>query len=149
VNPFERWAQAYPQDLGPFLGLGNIEERTGDYNQSIKDMREGLRVAPDSGLMLGELFYANVSANRLEEAKTLYEKSLARTSDYADPGHDRLSFLAGDQQEMDRQLALASANPAVEDILLSLASDTQSYYGHNAKGRELSRRAVEAAKRNG
>jgi hypothetical protein len=37
----------------------------------------------------------------------------------------------------------------VEDTLLSLASDAQSYYGHNAKGRELSRRAVEAAKRNG
>jgi serine/threonine protein kinase len=145
----KRWAQAYPQDLGPFLGLGNIEERTGDYNQSINDMREGLRVAPDSGLMLGELFYAYLFANRLEEAKTLYEHSLARTPDYADPGHYMLSFLAGDQQEMDHQLALAAGDPAVEDTLLSLASDAQSYYGHNAKGRELSRRAVEAAKRNG
>jgi serine/threonine protein kinase len=145
----KRWAQAYPQDLGPFLGLGSIEERTGDYNQSINDMREGLRVAPDSGLMLGELLYAYLFANRLEEAKTLYEHSLARTPDYADLGHYMLSFLAGDQQEMDRQLALAAGDPAVEDTLLSLASDTQSYYGHNAKGRELSRRAVEAAKRNG
>jgi tetratricopeptide (TPR) repeat protein len=112
-------------------------------------MREGLRVAPDSGLMLGELFYAYTSANHFEEAKTLYEKSLARIPDYADPGRYILSFLAGDQQEMDRQLALASADPAVEDTLLSLASDTQSYYGHNAKGRELSRRAVQAARRNG
>jgi serine/threonine protein kinase/tetratricopeptide (TPR) repeat protein len=144
----KRWAQASPQDLGPFLCLGSIEQETGDYNQSINDMREGLRVAPDSGLMLEALFYAYLSADRLEEAKTLYEHSLAR-ADYADEGHYMLSFLAGDQQEMERQLALAAGNPAVEDTLLSLASDTQLYYGHNARGRELSRRAVEAAKRNG
>jgi serine/threonine protein kinase len=145
----KRWAQAYPQDLGPFLGLGLIEEDTGDYSQSINDMREGLRVAPDSGLMLGALFGAYLSADRLEEAKTLYEHSLARATDYADEGHYTLSFLSGDQQEMERQLALAAGDPTEEDTLLSLASDTQSYYGHNAKARELSRRAIEAAKRNG
>ena len=145
----KRWAHAYPQDLGPFLGLGIIEEETGDYSQSINDMREGLRVAPDSGLMLRALFDAYLSADRLEEAKTLYEHSLARAQDYADEDHYTLSFLGGDQQEMERQLTLAAGNPAVEDTLQSLASDTQSYYGHNARARELSRRAIEAAKRNG
>jgi serine/threonine protein kinase/Flp pilus assembly protein TadD len=145
----KRWAQSYPQDLGPFLGLGLIAEDTGDYSQSINDMREGLRVAPDSGLMLGNLFYSYLFANRLEEAKTLYEHSLARATDHADEAHYTLSFLSGDQQEMERQLALAAGDPTEEDTLLSLASDTQSYYGHNAKARELSRRAVEAAKRNG
>jgi tetratricopeptide (TPR) repeat protein len=50
---------------------------------------------------------------------------------------------------MDRQVVRAAGTPGAEDQLLSLASDTEAYYGRNSKARELSRRAVDSASRNG
>jgi len=74
----KRWAQAYPEDLGPFLGLGNIEERTGDYNQSIKDMREGLRVAPDDDILYLNLARLYVQRGNVDRARELMRKLLER-----------------------------------------------------------------------
>jgi tetratricopeptide (TPR) repeat protein len=59
-----------------------------------------------------------------------------------------LAFLEGDRAEMDQQVAWAAGKAGAEDLLPSLASDTEAYCGRNAKARELSRRAFDAAIRN-
>jgi tetratricopeptide (TPR) repeat protein len=142
----QRWTQAYPQDLGSYLALSALAGNTGEFDQAIEDIREALRVAPDSGLLLGSLFEFYVAADRLDDAKALYENAHLRQT--IDPSRTRytLAFLTGDEQEMHRQLALA-ANQDSEGALISMASDTEAYYGRNAKARELSRRAVDVAKR--
>jgi predicted Zn-dependent protease len=50
---------------------------------------------------------------------------------------------------MDRQVAWAAGKAGAEDLLLSTASDTEAYYGRNGKALELSRRAIDSAKRSG
>jgi eukaryotic-like serine/threonine-protein kinase len=143
----QRWTQAYPQDLGSYLALGYLGQRTGDFDQAIKDSREALRVAPDSGLVLAQLFSLYVNANRTGEARTIYQDAHLEQPNYPNADRYALAFLTGDSQEMQRQLAWAAGKANVEGQLLSTASDTQAYYGRNAKARELSRRAIVAEKR--
>jgi eukaryotic-like serine/threonine-protein kinase len=147
----ELWAQTYPQDLGSYLALGIIDGQYGKFDQAIRELEEGLRVAPDAGLLQGSLFVLYVSANRREEAKSIYQEAEAQENDnfYLRPSMYGLAFLLGDQAEMDRQVARAAGTPGAEDQLLSIASDTEAYYGRNSKARELSRRAVDSALRNG
>jgi hypothetical protein len=59
-----------------------------------------------------------------------------------------MAFLEGDQGEMERQVAWATGKAGAEDVLLSAASDTEAYYGRNGKARDLSRGAIDSAKRN-
>ena len=86
-----------------------------------------------------------MSANRPEEAKALVARG--GLPDGSQNDLYALAFLTGDQREMEHQMTLAAGKPHVEDVLLALASDTEAYYGRNAKARELSGRAVEAADR--
>jgi tetratricopeptide (TPR) repeat protein len=141
----QRWVRAYPQDLGPYLALNYVEQQIGEFDQAIQYMGEALHVAPGSGLLLGGLFSVYVSANRPEEAKALVARGGLPDSSQNDLY--ALAFLTGNQREMEHQMTLAAGKPHVEDVLLAMASDTEAYYGRNAKARELSRRAVETADR--
>jgi serine/threonine protein kinase/tetratricopeptide (TPR) repeat protein len=141
----QRWVRAYPQDLGPYLALSYVEQQIGEFDQAILHLTEALHVAPGSGLLLGGLFSVYVSANRPEEAKALIARG--GLPDGAQNDLYALAFLTGNQKEMEHQMTLAAGKPRVEDALLAMASDTEAYHGRNARARELSRRAVEAADR--
>jgi serine/threonine protein kinase/tetratricopeptide (TPR) repeat protein len=147
---YKRWAQVYPQDYVPYGNLGLIEIITGDYDQAIKDTQEALRLRPDSSANYGNLVSLYVFVNRFDQAKSLNKEAVARKSETASLHASMygLAFLEGDQAEMDRQVAWAAGKAGAEDLLLSVASDTEAYYGRNGKALGLSRRAIDSAKRN-
>jgi tetratricopeptide (TPR) repeat protein len=147
---YKRWAQAYPQDAAPYANLGFIEVDNGDYDQAIKNTQESLQLAPDNSTNYGNLVGYYVAVNRFDEAKSLYKEAVARKRESPALHANRygLAFLDGDQAEMDRQVAWAAGKAGAEDLLLSIASDTEAYYGRNGKALELSRRAIDSAKRN-
>jgi tetratricopeptide (TPR) repeat protein len=60
-----------------------------------------------------------------------------------------LGFIEKKQADMDQELAWAKGKPGAEDFLLTIASDTEAYYGRNHKARDISRRAVDSAAHNG
>jgi len=147
---YKRWAQAYPQDDIPYGNLASIEVNAGEYDQAIEDTQESLRRLPDNSIGYANLVGFYAAANRLDGGKAVYREAVARK---AESGllHGNmygLAFLEGDQAEMDRQVAWRAGKPGAEDLLLSLASDTEDYYGRNARARALSRRAFDAAIRN-
>jgi serine/threonine protein kinase/tetratricopeptide (TPR) repeat protein len=144
------WEQAYPQDLGSYLALATLEATTGDFDQAIKDIQEALRVAPDAGLIRGTAFQLYISANRPDEAKAIYQELVATTPEDPDLHAARyaLAFVMKDQGEMDRQVAWARGKAGAEAMWFA-ESETEAYYGRNGKARELSRRAIESAKRGG
>jgi eukaryotic-like serine/threonine-protein kinase len=57
-----------------------------------------------------------------------------------------LAFLRNDPAEMQRHISWAIGRPGDEDLILSVHSDTEAYYGRLSKARDYSRRAVEAAR---
>jgi serine/threonine protein kinase/tetratricopeptide (TPR) repeat protein len=147
---YKRWAQAYPQDNVPYGNLGVVEGYIGDYDQAIKDTQEALRLAPDSSVNYGNLVGQYVTVNRFDEAKSLYKEAVARKTEspFLHGNMYGLAFLEGDRAEMDRHVAWAAGKAGAEDLLLSFASDTEAYYGRNAKALDLSRRAIDSAKHN-
>ena len=60
----------------------------------------------------------------------------------------RLAFLRGDLGEMERRVAAAAGQPG-EDLLLAQQADAEAYHGRLAKARELTRRTVDSALRDG
>src|SRR5208282_367003 len=58
-----------------------------------------------------------------------------------------LAFLSGDTAEMERQVAWAAGRPNEEDQMLNTHADSQAYYGHLEKARDLARRASDSAVR--
>jgi len=145
---FTQWSQAYPRDFTPYLDLGVIAEYEGQYEQSIKRTLEARQISADPSISDGNLVGAYFLANRIDEAKAAYKHGIAANSEntvlhaniYA------VAFLEGDKAEMNRQVAWATGKPGAEDQILSISSDTEAYYGRMGKAREISRRAVEAAK---
>jgi DNA-binding winged helix-turn-helix (wHTH) protein/tetratricopeptide (TPR) repeat protein len=146
---YEIWAETYPRDSKPRIGLAAIYRSFGQYDKSLAEMRESVGLDPLSSLGYADLFECYTSLNRLEEAQAVNEAALAKNPD--SPGLRvnlyTLDFLRNDAQGMAQQAAWSAGKPGVEDFMLFAESDTAAYYGLLGKARELSRRAVASAER--
>ncbi|MGA8153993.1 MAG: protein kinase [Terriglobales bacterium] len=147
---FLQWSQAYPRDFTPFLDLGVIADSQGQYDQSVKETLQARQVSADPSLSDGNLVGQYILANRIDEAKAAYKQGVTEKSENSTLHANMyaVAFLEGDNAEMARQVAWAMGKPGAEDQLLSISSDTEAYHGRMGKAREISRRAVDAAKRN-
>jgi eukaryotic-like serine/threonine-protein kinase len=85
--------------------------------------------------------------NRLDEAGATFNHAMAHKLDsgFLRQGIYLLAFLRGDAAQMEQQLAWAAGKPGNEEVLLSMQSDTEAYYGRFTKARDFSRRAVDSA----
>jgi eukaryotic-like serine/threonine-protein kinase len=146
---YELWGKSYPQDVVPPGNLAVIYTNLGQHEKSLAATEESQRLAPDT------IGYSNLAGtylvlDRLDDAQKTIKQAQAHNFE-GDVLHwtiYQLAFLQGDGAEMERQVAWGAGKPATEDILLSFHSDTQAYYGHLTKARDLTRRAVDAAVRN-
>jgi eukaryotic-like serine/threonine-protein kinase len=145
---YELWAKSYPEDTVPPGNLGYIYAELGQYEKSLVATEEAQRLAP------GAIGYSNLadiylSLNRLDDAQKTIEDAQKHnaTGDFLHLAIYQLAFLKRDAAEMERQEAWAAGKPGTEDMLLSFQSDTEAYYGHLARARDFSRRAVDAAVR--
>jgi tetratricopeptide (TPR) repeat protein len=145
----ELWGQTYPRDWVPPDNLGLIYGNLGQYDKSLAEVREALRLDPMSGLTYANLVTAYVPLNRLEEARATAQEAQAKK---LDSFQLRLflylvAFLQNDAAGMAQQVAWAAGKPGVEDVLLAGEADTAAYSGRLGKAREFSRRAVASAER--
>jgi tetratricopeptide (TPR) repeat protein len=150
IRVCELWNQTYPRDERPLLNLGDIYGSLGDYEKSAAESRKCLHLSPDDSLCNSNLMEAYTLLNRLDDARSTYQKSIKLRPDFEDV-HTylyELAFLQGDSAEMERQLHWSVGKPGVEDILLSYHSDTEAFSGRLKNARDFSRRAAESARRN-
>jgi tetratricopeptide (TPR) repeat protein/class 3 adenylate cyclase len=148
IENFQVWIQAYPRDARAHGNLGGLYGATGRFENAVAETLEALRLSPDSGANYANLVLSYTALNRLEEAKAIYGKAIARG--VADDPLTRLSFfgvafLEGDTAEMSRQMAWSAGKPQAEEIFLAAKSDTEAYYGRLRSAREYSRRATDSA----
>ena len=149
AQAFELWTQAYPRDGSPHNGLATIAEYSGQYEKLAAEELETIRLFPGSAVDHSNLMEAYIALDRLDEAKIIYRQALDHKLDNPFLHDDMyaVAFLEADAEEMKRQTAWAAGKPGAEDLLLSAQSDTEAFYGRLAKARELSRQAVESARR--
>jgi eukaryotic-like serine/threonine-protein kinase len=144
---YELWAQTYPRDDVPPTNLSVMYRRLGQYDKSLAEAREAIRLDPASGNNYVNLFTSYFSLNRLDETQATIEEAQSKN---LDTGHLHfiaywLAFLRNDIAGMAQQVAWGAGKPGVEDVMLVAEADTAAYSGRLGKARELTRRAVASA----
>jgi len=140
---------SYPRNSAAYIDLGTIYGDLGQYGQAAEVTRQAQLLAPNQVAPYASLANYLLALQRLDEARRTIEQAQARKLDdfslnvtlYA------LAFLTGDASLMGHQQHWFAARPDVEHVGFSLTADTEAYYGHLTKARELSRRAADTAVR--
>lgn len=149
TQTLELWSQTFPQDSAAHNRLGLMNEYLGQYDKAVPEIREAIRLFPDNAINYSNLMEDYAALNRLDDAKSAYQRAMDRKLENVFLHDDRyaIAFLEGDREEMKRQVAWAIGRPGEEDILLSADSDTEAFHGRLEKARALSQRAVDSANR--
>jgi tetratricopeptide (TPR) repeat protein len=138
--------QSYPSDL-PYLCLGSVYCRLGQYEKAVEAFSQSVRRTPDSGLPYGALAISLLAVQRFDEAKRIGQQALSRKLDdlWLRQALYDIGFAEGDPSAMAEQQQWFGSNPSFENLGLALASDTEAYVGHIRQARELTQRAVDSA----
>ena len=150
IQTYDEWARTYPADYVPLGNLGDNYIFLGQYEKAAEETNASLRIEPDDVIAYGNLIDDYLSLDRIKDAKAALDETSRRNLDTPDLHLYRyhLAFLENDPAAMQEQSSWATGKPGAEDAQLSDESDTEAYYGRLQKARELTRQAVELAKRN-
>jgi serine/threonine protein kinase/tetratricopeptide (TPR) repeat protein len=141
---YEVWGQTYPRELVPPSNLGVVYQSLGQYNKSLEEFREALRLAPDDALTYANLLITYISLNRLKEASAIAEEAQAKNLDSADLHQYlyELGFLQHDAARMAQQVSWAMSKPGQESALKHFEGVTAASSGQLNKAREFFREAA-------
>ncbi len=147
IQTWELWKQSYPRDAIPPNDIGDGYMRMGQWEKALPQSQESLPLEA-AGVTYTNIAFQQLALNRTQDARRTIEQSLALK---LDSNQIRLvlyqiAFLGGDEHAMQQQVAWAAGRPREEDWLLSTQADTEAYFGHLAKAREFSQRAVNSAR---
>jgi eukaryotic-like serine/threonine-protein kinase len=149
IETYQLWTQAYPRDAGALANLGTLYGASGQYEKSIAETQEAIRLAPNAGANYSNLLLAQGALDRFDDARNTFNLATAKMIE--DPilrvNWFGVAFVLGDTAEMQKQMAWSAAKPQGEDNFLAAKSDAESYYGHLKIAREFSKKAFESALR--
>jgi len=144
---FTEYAQAYPNDADAQANLGATLYQLGQWEKSLIACREALRLSPDNEFNAAFLMADYLTLYQLDRVKLLYQtrkwqNGFPETIMYA------LAAAEGDQAGMQLHFDAGKDKPGIEDILLTMQSDTEAFGGHLRRARESSQLAAESARKN-
>jgi serine/threonine protein kinase/tetratricopeptide (TPR) repeat protein len=144
---YEIWAQTYPRDFVPPTNLSILYSLLGQYDKSLAEDQDALRLAPASGNSYENLSFGYFALDRLEDAQATIEEAWAKKLDTPNLHFVMywLAFFKNDLAGMAQQVDWATGKPGVEDSMFSFEADAAAYSGQLGKAREFSRRAVLSA----
>ncbi|MGA9902994.1 MAG: protein kinase [Terriglobales bacterium] len=151
VQTYTEWARTYSGNYVPHGDLGDTYNLLGQYGKAAEETNASLRIEPDDAIAYGNLADDYLALDRTQDARAALDEASRRNLDTPDLHLYRyhLAFLENNLPAMQEQSSWARGKPGAEDEQLSDESDTEAYYGRLREARELSRQAVESAKRNG
>lgn len=145
---FELWEQAYPRDEVPVFNLAALYGNMGQFDKALEEGQAALRLDPNSALCYTTLAYYYLYLNRFAEAQATIAEARAKNLDSPSLhfASYQLAFLQNDPAGMQRELAWAAGKSGIEDSLMDCEADAEAYVGKLQAARELSRRAMLAAR---
>ena len=136
-------------DWNPFGRLVLTHMASGQYERAVRDGLVAIRLFPEGISTLVNLMLLYLALNRLPDAKTPYEETIARL-----PNHSRLhiiryaiAFCEGDAAEMDRQADRTIGTPLTRICSCRFGPTTEAYFRTPDAAADLSRQAAAAAER--
>jgi eukaryotic-like serine/threonine-protein kinase len=142
-------AQTYPRDWGPRNNLGLTYATLGQYDKSLAEFREAIRLDPEGAQRYSNCAAAYIWLNRFDEARATLDEAKRRNLD--DFGSHRvlyfLAFLQNDEAAMAKQVVWSEGKPGIEDILHGYDAGTAAFLGRLDKARRSTQQAVADAER--
>jgi tetratricopeptide (TPR) repeat protein len=150
AQQYELWIHDYPHFPDARNNLGTVYQALGQHEKTAELTREELQLQPDAAQVYGNLAFAYMALNRLDEARGTLDQALARKMDVFGlrvAMYD-LEFLQNNSVAMKEQVDWARGKPGSEDEFLFLQSNTEAYHGRVQRARDLTRQAADSAIRN-
>ena len=140
------WAQTFPEDPRAHVNFASSLGYLGQFERSATEAREAVRLLP-SGPTYWALMSSTILANRLGEAKAVFEEAQARGFDTAELHVLRhlLAFLQEDVPAMNEQLAWSLGKKEAEFLMRWRESNVQAYYGRFRESRRSLKQAMDLA----
>jgi eukaryotic-like serine/threonine-protein kinase len=140
-----QWVQIFPRD---FIGHNNFVKclaSIGQPDRAADEAQEAARLLPTPWSYRSWMFNS-LSADRLEEAKAIFEEAEQRKFDTSDLREDRflVAFLQNDEPAMQEQWNWAAGKPIADRFLFG-RSTVEAYFGHLSKARHLWGQAINLA----
>jgi tetratricopeptide (TPR) repeat protein len=149
AQQYELLIHDFPHDPAAHSNLGFVYSLLGQHERSASLDREELQLDQNASIAFANLSFEYLALNRLDEAKQTLDQAVARKMDVfaVRAGMYRLAFLQGDAAVMREQVQWAQGKPGAEDFLLFLQANTEAYFGHAQKARQVSAQAADSASR--
>jgi eukaryotic-like serine/threonine-protein kinase len=144
---YELWAQIYPREQVAPNNLGVVYQALGQFEKSLAERREALRLGPSESINFSNLLFAHLHLNHLREARLVGEEAIEKNL-YSPEMRlylYQLAFLKQDVPGMARQFSSSLGKPGEENVILNLEAATSAYFGRLSKSRDYSRQAAIAA----
>ena len=149
---YELWEQIYPRDEVPHMNLGaSIYLWLGQYEKGLAELSVELKLNPTKKAAIVRVADEYLALNRFAAAQSAAQQALAKYPGFAQLRFTLydLAFLENDSLGMERQVAWLTGKPGAESSILNQEANTAAYFGRLRQARELSRRAVASAQRDG
>jgi serine/threonine protein kinase/tetratricopeptide (TPR) repeat protein len=147
TQTFQEEVETYPREFAAYNNLALVFAEQGQYEKAAEITRQAARI-PDAVLFpYDNLANFTLASQRFDETRQILHEGQAKKMDgltmhnalYA------LAFLKGDSDVMAKEQQWFAGKPGYENYGLALASDTEAYFGHVSKARELTKQAVDSA----
>jgi eukaryotic-like serine/threonine-protein kinase len=149
IQTYRLWQQLYPADLAPYANLGTIYNFLGQHQENLEQQLQVQRLNPRLTNVYSNLANAYLCLNQFDKARQVVADAKARKIDnplFWEIEYE-IAFLSHDPSQVDEEFRTLLSNG--EDGVLAFQADTEAYYGHLAKARELTARAVALARLHG
>jgi DNA-binding winged helix-turn-helix (wHTH) protein/tetratricopeptide (TPR) repeat protein len=142
------WQKSYPRDRMASLNSGWQNARLGRWKEALAQTEHAVETE-HGAITMSNLAIMLLALGRHEEARAVTERTLAGGFDafFVHQVAYHEAFLREDPIAMRRHVIAVAGRPGEEDLLLSTEANTEAYYGRLKASRELSRRAVESARK--
>jgi serine/threonine protein kinase/Tfp pilus assembly protein PilF len=150
VQVLKEYVQAYPNDAEAHASLAYTYYVLGQWDKSAVECRGALRINPDDGFTASALIADDLLLNRLDDAKAVYEQGRAHNvqNGFPDSVMYVLAVAEGDAAGMQHYFDASMGKLGIEDVVQTMRSDVEAYYGHLGRAREFSQQAEESARKN-
>jgi serine/threonine protein kinase/Flp pilus assembly protein TadD len=135
--------QNYPDSPGAYNHLANNDGELGRYEQSVQNIRKALALDPSRASSYTNLATSLLALNRTDEAASALAEAAKRQlqTDGLLQVDYWIAFLRHDKIRMEHLIQQSPDVRGAQPVLLYEQSNTEAYYGHFEKARELSRAA--------
>ncbi|MGA3088313.1 MAG: winged helix-turn-helix domain-containing protein [Terriglobales bacterium] len=149
AQTFEEEIASYPLRAGEYVTMGIVLSGRGQYEKAAEAARQAVRLAPDWVGGYENVANDALALQRFDETRQVIREAQARKLDgYLLHVHlCALAFLGADSVAMAEQQQWLAGKREYEHFGLAFASDTEAYEGHVSRARDLTKLAVDSAKR--